>query len=291
MTVHEKRLLIEPNNNTISITRQAQLLGISRSSVYYNPYVSERDVGLMNIIDQIYTSYPFYGTRRIKHELKTEYDHKVGREHIRTLMNTMGLETLYPKRKINTSTSDIKHKKYPYLLNNLMIRKPNQVWSTDITYIRLHHGFAYLVALIDWFSRYVLAWNVSLSLEKKFCEDTLITALNNYQKPIIHNSDQGTQFTSIDYTNILHKHNIQISMDGRGRCLDNIFVERLWRTTKQENIYLRDYSNIQELTQGINEYYEYYNNTRPHQSLDYHTPAQIYFKEHTASPISISRSN
>lgn len=243
----------------------------------------------MNLIDQIYTQYPFYVTRRIRYELETTYGHTIGRDHIRTLMNTMELKTLYPKRKINTSTPNSAHKKYPYILNNLTIRKPNQVWSTDITYIRLQRGFAYLVALIDWYSRYVLTWNVSLSMEKKFCEKTLITALETYDTPQIHNSDQGVQFISIDYTNILHKHNIQISMDGKGRCLDNIFVERLWRSTKQENIYIHDYANIQELTSGIDTYYEFYNNKRPHQSLNYHTPTQIYFNEHTAPPISISR--
>lgn len=231
----------------------------------------------MDLIDRIYTDSPFYGNRRIKNELNKTYGVKIGRDHTRTLMNIMGLQALYPKP--NLSKPGKNHKVYPYLLRGIKIIEPNQVWSTDITYIRLTEGWAYLIAIIDWFSRYVIDWQLSNTLEIDFCLDCLSRSLSNKKtKPYIFNSDQGSQFTSPRFTGILKRNKINISMDGRGRCLDNIFVERLWRTVKQENIYLNDYQNILETKNGLSQYFKFYNNQRRHQSLNYETPAQIYLQ-------------
>ena len=278
MTHSERKLLVEKNNNEISIERQTELLGISRSSIYYRKVeVSERDKIIMDLIDEIYTNYPFYGSRRIKAELNKTHQVEIGRDHVMTLMNTMGLEAIYPKP--NLSKPNKNHKIYPYLLRNYPIIRPNQVWSTDITYIKLEEGWAYLVAIIDWFSRYVIDWKLSNTLEIDFCIDCLNDALNSSRiNPNIFNSDQGSHFTSHQFTNILKQNEINISMDGRGRCLDNIFVERLWRSVKQENIYLNSYSDVLETKVGLNEYFEFYNNKRRHQSLNYNTPAQIHFR-------------
>lgn len=190
-------------------------------------------------------------------------------------MRAMGLEAIYPKEKKDTSISDTAHRKYPYLLAGLAIVRPNQVWGTDITYIRLEHGFCYLVALLDWYSRYVVAWKLSETLEIDFCLENLTEALG-YAVPEIHNSDQGSHFTSPRYTDLLTAQNIQISMDGRGRCMDNIFTERLWRTIKYEDVYLKEYRTIAEALAGIAAYLHYYNHERKHSALDYHTPAEVY---------------
>lgn len=231
------------------------------------------------MIDEIYTAHPFYGNRRIKAELNFTHQIPIGRDHTRTLMNILGLQAIYPKAKINLSKANKEHKIYPYLLRGVKIIKPNQVWSTDITYIRLLNGWAYLVAIIDWYSRNVISWRLSNTLEIEFCLDCLNDALdNNKHKPDIFNSDQGSHFTSKKFTNILTNKNVQISMDGRGRCLDNIFVERLWRTVKQENIYLNSYQDILETKTGLNKYFLFYNNERRHQSLNYLTPAEVYLK-------------
>lgn len=277
MTLPERRTLIENDNSEISIKRQSELLGISRSSIYYQPIVNQRDKLIMDKIDKIYTDCPFYGSRKIKKELEINHGINIGRDHTRRLMKEIGLEAIYPKSKRNTSIPDIQHKKYPYLLKGLIINRPNQVWSTDITYVRLETGFLYLVAIIDWFSRYVISWKLSNTLEIDFCLDSLNESLKK-SIPEIFNSDQGSQFTSPYFTNILQGNKIKISMDGRGRCLDNIFVERLWRTVKYENIYLKSYSNPLETNNGLTEYFDFYNNKRIHQSLDYRTPAQIYFQ-------------
>lgn len=231
----------------------------------------------MNAIDRIYTDYPFYGSRNIKDEIKARIELAVNRKRIQKLMRIMGLEAIYPKKRL--SFPDKQHRIYPYLLRNLKIIKPNQVWSTDITYIKLEQeGFAYLVALIDWFSRYVLNWKLSSNLESDFCIQNLKEAINE-KIPEIHNSDQGSQFTSNDYTDILKEKEIRISMDSRGRYLDNIFVERLWRTVKYENVYLRSYLNIQEAQIGLKDYFDFYNHKRRHSSLGRKTPAQMYFKK------------
>lgn len=233
----------------------------------------------MDLIDLIYTDCPFYGNRRIKYELNRTYQIPIGRGHTRTLMEIMGLEAIYPKNKLNLSGKDNENKTYPYLLKGLEIIRSNQVWGTDITYVRLAFGFAYLVAIIDWFSRYVVSWKLSNSLEIEFCLECLNEALACGKNiPDIVNSDKGSHFTSPKFTGILESEKIQISMDGRGRCMDNIFTERLWRTVKQENIYLNSYQNVAQARTGLNKYFSFYNNLRRHQSLDYRTPAEVYFQ-------------
>lgn len=276
MSYPEKLALVNKEQADISLLRQSELLGISRSSIYYQPTVDPEDVLIMNAIDEVFTQYPFYGHRRIKPELKEEYGIDIGKKRISSLMREMGLNAIYPKKKMNLSDPGKEHRKYPYLLANLPIIRPNQVWGTDITYIKLKNHFAYLTAILDWFSRYVIAWKLSPTLENIFCIQALKEALE-IDIADIHNSDQGAQYTSPDYTNVLEENKIRISMDGRGRCMDNIFTERLWRTIKYENIYLNDYADIDEADQGLTEYFQFYNEKRRHQSLDYKTPAQIYF--------------
>jgi putative transposase len=270
--------LIDRNNKEINLSRQANLLNISRSGIYYQPIINKKEIGIMNAIDKIYTKCPFYGSRKIKRQLRIEYEIFICRDYTRNLMRRMGLEAIYPRKRSYLSTPDAQHRKYPYLLRNLDIVNPNQVWSTDITYIRLKYGFIYLTAILDWFSRYVLSWKLSSTLESSFCVDALEKALT-INLPKIHNSDQGSQFTGEDYLSVLENKTIQISMDGRGRYLDNIFTERLWRTVKYENVYLRDYQNIDEAQYGLSEYFKFYNTERIHQSLDYKTPEQIYFSK------------
>ena len=232
----------------------------------------------MRAIDEIFTAYPFYGSRRIRYELAHTHDVVINRKHIQRLMRLMGLEAIYPKKGRNTSIANVTHKTYPYLLNNTIANHPNHIWGTDITYVRLETGWAYLVALLDWFSRYVVAWQVSTNLEIEFCIENLQHALIAHT-PAIHNSDQGSHFTSPRYTELLSARGIQISMDGRGRCMDNIFTERLWRTVKYENVFLKSYHGIAEAKQGLTEYFQFYNHQRPHQSLNYRTPAEIYFNK------------
>jgi len=270
--------LTDKNNSEISLLRQTELLDISRSSIYYNHTASEMNLIVMNAIDEIYTKYPFYGHRRIKPELKDEYGIEIGKKKIIALMKKMGLKAVYPQKKISLSNPDKDHQKFSYLLRNMPILRPNHVWGTDITYIRLRDGFAYLAAILDWFSRYVISWKLSETLENDFCVQTLREALK-INIPDIHNSDQGVQYTSLDYIEILQGNKINISMDGRGRCMDNIFTERLWRSVKYENVYLSDYSNFSEAEMGLRDYFKFYNEKRRHQSLDYKTPADMYFKK------------
>ena len=228
----------------------------------------------MNEIDKIFTAHPFYGKRRIRMILK-QMGYEVGVKYIRTLMRKMCLQAIYPKK--NISLPNQAHRTYPYLLRDVKILKPNHVWSTDITYIRLHTGFVYLTAVIDWYSRYVIAWRLSITMEKDFCIEALTEALSK-GLPQIFNSDQGAQFTAVEFTEKLQEKNIQISMDGKGRCLDNIFVERLWRSVKYEEVYLKNYATPLEAFKGLKDYFYFYNHARPHQSLKYKTPAQIYFQ-------------
>ncbi len=275
MTHSERVARIDPKFTGIPITRQTALLDISRASIYYEPVASEADIRAMHAIDTVFTRCPFYGSRRIRHELARSHDISIGRHHIRRLMRLMGLEAVYPKHR-STSASNKQHTKYPYLLRDVPIVRPNQVHGTDITYIRLESGFCYLVAHLDWFSRYVLAWALSLSLETTFCIASLTRALE-VAKPDIHNSDQGVQFTSEEYTSVLKARTITISMDGRGRCFDNIFTERLWRSVKYENVFLKSYRSIDEARAGLTEYFNFYNKERLHQSLDYRTPAEVFF--------------
>jgi len=275
LTHSERIALVEWNNPTISLARQSDLLDISRSSLYYVPRVNEEDVRIMHSIDEIYTEIPFYGSRRMKFELRDQHGIFVCRDHVRRLMRLMGIETIYPKRKPKTSQGDVSHKKYPYLLSGLAIASPDQVWGSDITYVRLEKGFCYLTAILDWFSRYVIAWGLSETLESDFCIHTLRDALLT-DVPIIHNSDQGVQYTSGVYTAVLEDHHIQISMDARGRCFDNIFTERLWRTVKYENVYLQSYRTVDDAREGLSEYFNFYNRRRKHQALGYRTPEQLY---------------
>lgn len=252
------------------------MLDISRASAYYQPVVSEKEIHIMALIDKIYTAYPFYGSRRIRYELGQTHQILIARDHVRRLLQIMGLEAIYPQSKPNTSEPHPNHRKYPYLLKGLPIIRPNQVIGTDITYVKLETGWAYLVAFIDWYSRYVISWELSLTLEIDFCLSALERMLKT-TTPEISNSDQGAHFTSEQFLNPLLKKNVRISMDGRGRCMDNIFTERLWRTIKYENIFLKSYRTIDEAKIGLTDYLKFYNTKRPHQSLDYRTPAAIYF--------------
>lgn len=266
-------MLIDREHEILSVSRQAELLDISRSSIYYVPVVDEYDCNLMRLIDEQYTKTPFYGSRRMTAILRRE-GHEVNRKRIQRLMRLMGLEAIYPKP--NLSKGNPEHKKYPYLLKGVKIDRSNQVWAIDITYIRLFKGWAYLVAIMDWYSRYVVSWEVSVGLEVDFCIGALEKAF--FQGlPEIFNSDQGAQFTSLEFTSRLEQNNILISMDGKGRAIDNIFTERLWRSLKYEEVYIRDYQNVREAKQGIGGYFNFYNNERLHQALGYKTPAEVYF--------------
>lgn len=267
--------MIEPENEEISIGRQCFLLEISRSGYYYKPKpVSQEAIDLMNRIDEIYTDKPYYGYPRITKQLQRE-GVAVNHKRVAGLMQTMGIQAIYPKK--NTSKPNLEHLKYPYLLKNMAVVKPNQVWGTDITYIKANGIWFYLVAILDWYSRYVIHWKLSKNMYADFCNENLNEALKT-ATPTIHNSDQGSQFTSDEYTNILKQKNIQISMDGRGRCFDNIFTERLWRTVKYEEIYLKDYTSFSEAENSLKKYFHTYNTDRLHQSLNYQTPAEVYFK-------------
>lgn len=275
MTHREKLILLDREDQYISLTRQCELLNISRASVYYQPVVNERDVLIMGHIDKIFTDYPFYGSRRIRYELRQTYDILIARNHIQRLLRLMGIEAIYPKTKPNTSQANLQHRKYPYLLKDLLITRPNQVWGTDITYVKLETGWAYLIAFIDWFSRYVISWELSPTLEILFCLTARDRALQ-IATPEISNSDQGSHFTSEQFIAPFVERKVQISMDGRGRCMDNIFTERLWRTVKYENIFLKSYCTFAEANIGLADYFQFYNHKRPHQSLDYRTPAELY---------------
>lgn len=261
---------------SLALSRQCELVGVSRSTVYaHQKPVAESsdDVALCHVIDEIYTAHPFYGTRRMAVALARR-GHCINRKRVQRLMRGMGLAGIAPGP--NTSQKHPENKVYPYLLRGMAITRPNQVWSTDITYIRLPRGFVYLVAIIDWYSRKVLSWRLSNTMDAAFCVDALQDALSLYGAPEIFNSDQGSQFTSAAFTGLLKRHEVQISMDGRGRAFDNIFVERLWRTVKYEDVYLRGYSSLGELTMGLSDYFQYYNADRPHQSLGNRTPDEVY---------------
>lgn len=267
--------MIEVENPPLSISKQCELLGISRASAYYVPVplVSADDQEIMNQIDLIYTRHPYFGSRRMMHTLNM-LDFEVGREKVVSLMRLMGLEAVYPGP--NLSKRNKAHKVYPYLLRRLTIDHPNQVWGVDITYIRLRNSFVYLYAILDWYSRYVIDWELSDSLDSDFCVRCLRRALK-IARPEIENSDQGCQFTSEAYLNELRAYpQIKISMDGRGRALDNRFTERLWRSVKYEEVYLKDYEDEQEARKNLKAYFRFYNLERPHQGLDYQTPIEVH---------------
>jgi len=258
----------------LSVVRQCELLGLNRSSVYYRP-VGEGTLNLelMRRIDQQYTETPFYGSRRMTAWLRRQgYD--VNRKRVQRLMRLMGIEAIHPRP--NTSRPNEEHKIYPYLLQDVALVRPNQVWATDITYIRMRQGFIYLVAILDWFSRYVVSWQLSNSLDRFFCLEALDAALA-IARPEIFNSDQGCQFTSNDFTTRLLAADVRISMDGRGRCFDNIFTERLWRTVKYEEVYIHDYDDMFDAHTRLHRYWTFYNNERLHQALDYKTPREVHF--------------
>lgn len=266
---------MEPESDGMTIQRQCELLGLARSAWYYQPQPEDpEDLRLMRLLDEQYTRTPFYGVLKMTEWLKRDHQERVNPKRVRRLLRKMGLVAVYPKRNLSKPAPG--HKIYPYLLRDVKITRPNQVWSTDITYIRLAGGFVYLVAIIDWYSRYVLSWSVSVTLDSAFCLDALEEAIRLYGKPDIFNSDQGCQFTSTAFTNRLKVEGIPISMDGRGRALDNIFVERLWRSVKYENVYLHDYATVPEAVLGLRKYFGFYNTERMHQSLDYQTPQEVY---------------
>ena len=257
----------------ISIRRQCQLLGVNRSGLYYQPLgESEESLLLMRLMDEEYTRRPFYGSRRMK-EWLCGLGRQVGRNRVKRLMQLMGIEAVYPKPKLSQPGEG--RKIYPYRLKGVEVTRVNQVWSADITYIRMAGGFVYLVAVMDWYSRFVLSWAVSMTMELDFCVEALKRALSR-GRPEIFNSDQGSQFTSGAFTGELEAHGITISMDGRGRCFDNIFIERLWRSLKYEEVYLRDYALVPEARTGIGNWFRFYNQQRPHQSLGYRTPLEFY---------------
>jgi len=274
--------LIEPSRRKrfigpdcgVSVRRQCELAGISRSSHYYTPVgESEENLEYMRLIDEQYLLTPFYGSPRMT-QLLRQKGHSVNRKRVERLMAQMGLQAVRPKQNLSQRTQG--HKIYPYLLRGLRVDRPNQVWATDITYIRMQRGFLYLCAVMDWHSRYVLSWRLSNSLDAGFCVEALEDALALGFCPEIFNSDQGRQFTSSQFTGVLLDYGVKISMDGRGRALDNVFVERLWRSVKYEHVFLHEYDNGDELWAGLNRYWRFYNEERPHQGLGYKTPKEVF---------------
>jgi len=265
--------LVEISHPQLSVRRQCELLGLNRSSLYYEPAPETADnLRLMRRLDEQYTARPYYGSRRMRVWLN-QHGEAVNRKRVQRLMRVMGLEAIYPKPRLSVAGQG--QRIYPYVLRHVSIERPDQVWSTDITYVPLATGFMYLAAVIDWYSRYVLAWRLSNTLDGSFCLDMLEEALSQGQ-PEIFNTDQGVQFTAPAWTGRLESAGVAVSMDGRGRCLDNVFVERLWRSVKYEDVYLKGYGTVPELERGWGEYFPFYNEERPHQGLDYRTPRQVY---------------
>jgi len=277
MSTEDKCGMIQREHSPLSIRKQCALIGLNRSNVYYQAASeSPENVLLMKLLDEEYTRYPFKGVRKLECYLR-DLGYVVNHKRVRRLLRLMGIEAIYPKK--NLSKSHPAHKKYPYLLTGLATNKPNQVWCADITYIRLAEGFVYLVAIMDWYSRYVLSWRLSNSLDTSFCLEALEDALMFYGLPTLFNTDQGVQFTSDAFTGLLLANGIQISMDGRGRVFDSIFIERLWRTVKYEEVYLHEYAHIPEAKGRLKDYFEFYNFGRHHQGLDYKKPVDLYFGE------------
>lgn len=267
------RSLVEENHDELSVVRQCELLGLPRSTWYYEARPeSAENLQLMRLIDEQFLRTPFYGSRRMTAVLQRQ-GHEINRKRVQRLMQLMGLEAIYPKPR--TTLTGGGHKIYPYLLRNLEITRPNQVWSADITYVPMRHGFLYLVAILDWYSRYVLTWKLSNSLDELFCVEALEEALAE-ARPEIFNTDQGVQFTGRAFTGRLESAGVAISMDGKGRALDNVFVERLWRTVKYEEIYLKDYMEVADCREGLGCYFPFYNHERLHQHLAYCTPWEVY---------------
>ena len=275
LSAAERKLLVDRDAAALPVSTQAELLGLNRSGLYYQPLPpSAEDLRIKRMIDELYTAHPEFGYRRMQVWLEKDYHVVVNHKAVYRHMKEMGIQAVYPRQ--NTSKPAPENPVYPYLLKGLHIDRPNQVWSIDITYIPIRTDWLYLVAIIDWFSRYVLSWRVSDSLEIDFVLDACQDALKAH-KPEIMNSDQGSHFTSPKYTGLFLNEGVRISMDHRGRAFDNIFVERLWRTVKYEDVYLKNYERPKDAREGLNQYLDYYNNRRYHSSLDYHTPADIYF--------------
>jgi putative transposase len=272
-SAEDRRTLVEVNHPELSVRRQCELLGLARSTFYYEPSgETPENLRLMRMIDELYTACPFYGSRKITEEL-THRGEEVNRKRVQRLMRIMGLEAIYPKPRLSVAGRG--HKIYPYLLRGVKIERPDQVWSADITYVPLPTGFMYLAAVIDWFSRYVIAWKLSNTLEGSFCTEMLDEALKG-GKPEVFNTDQGVQFTAAAFVGRLESAGVAVSMDGRGRALDNVFVERVWRSVKYEDIYIRGYETVAELLEGLIRYFAFYNQERLHQTLGYETPAVVY---------------
>lgn len=261
--------------SVVPVAKQCRILGIKRGKVYHVRQISMKKQELIDRVDELYTEDPTRGQRRMIYALRNEFGLGAGRDAIRWAMGLLNIEAIYPKKKL--SIANQAHKKYPYLLRNVRIERVNQVWSTDITYIRLKGGFVYLTAIVDWYSRYILAWRLSITLDTRFCAEALQEALDKYGSPEIFNTDQGSQFTSNEFTGILESNGIAISMDGKGRALDNAFVERFWRTVKYDDIYIKGYATVSECRTGLSQFFERYNNRREHTSLDGHYPADVYF--------------
>ncbi len=283
-SVEEKRQLVKRDNRKVSISRQCELLDLSKSSYYYRS-TGEDDYNfqLMEMIDEQYTKAPFYGARRMTFWLRAQA-HEVNVKLVRKLFRRLGLQAIYPHQRRSFSSPG--HKLYPYLLEGVEVELPNEVWGADITYIRLAHGFAYLIVIMDWYSRYIVSWELSDTLDSRFCTEALREALWT-SKPEIFNTDQGMQFTSQEFTGLLQGSEVRISMDGRGQVYDNIFVERLWRTVKHEEVYLHEYRTVAEARQSLRMYFDFYNTERLHQSLGYRTPSEVYFGASTQVEASV----
>lgn len=276
LDLEKRKLLITPTHANLSVRQQCELLSVNRSSLYYKEEEeSSYNLLLMNLIDEEYTRHPFIGIIKMTKYLE-DLGYKVNEKRVRRLTRLMGILAIYPRKK-NLSKANSEHKIYPYLLKDLVITRPNQVWSTDITYIKLMRGFIYLVAILDWYSRFVLSWRVSNTLDTSFCAEALEEAIALYGKADIFNTDQGPQFTSDDFTKILLKNGMKISMDGRGRVFDNIFTERLWRTVKYEEVFINAYQTILEASGRLGKYFYFYDYERHHQALNYKKPAEVYF--------------
>ena len=277
MSIEAKKQRIQPKYPKLSIQRQCELIGLPRSSYYREGLAGQetpKNLEFMRLIDNEYTDHPFYGTRQICNVLRRK-GYKVNRKRVQRLMRKIGIQSIAPKP--NTSKTHPQHKVYPYLLRNFDVTRSNQVWCTDITYIPLAGGFVYLTAVMDWHSRYVLSWELSITMDNEFCVSALERALRCHGTPYIFNTDQGSQYTSYEFTNVLKNHGIKISMDGKGRAMDNIFIERLWRSVKYEEVYVNEFKSVGQLRKALKKYFDFYNHERPHQSFEAQTPAEVYY--------------